>query len=288
LTNFTSVGQLPAGVASNVPTFSYLYRAPQIFVFWGPKNLYATPIKPEYMVGDVITCVADAFPPPSYQWQNLRTLEAVVGNKYTITAALQGFNQTLRCEAKNVIQGFIHTDNLLMPAYVAAATTPTTLPTTTPTTTVPLVGVCTDLSGHWLSDTPYAEMILDLVEGGQIGEIIGIVKNETSTTWVEVVGTTRKSDFAYLGLSAIWPLDEGVSGFAGECHRCSGVEVILTDGMFRSVHDSTACGEGSKPAARNAYRFHRIGTKLSALDKEPLSVWKPTDVSKLLGVNLKR
>jgi hypothetical protein len=287
LTNFTSLPALPPNVASNVPSYSNLYRAPQIFVFWGPKNLYAEPIKPYYVVGENITCTADAFPPATYSWQNMRTLQIYAGRVFTITPDMVGFNQTLRCEAKNTIQGFVYSDNLFVVAFVPTPTTATTPPSTQPTTTYPLVSNCNDLSGHWRSDNPYAEMILDLVDGGQIGEIIGIVKNETSTTWVEVVGTTRKNDFAYLGLSAIWPLDQGVTGWSGECHRCSGEEVILLDGMWRSIADSTSCGEGSRPVPRQAYELRRVGSTATALGKESLKVYKPTNVSKRLGVNLK-
>jgi hypothetical protein len=288
LTNFTSLGELPDDVADNVPTWSYLYRAPQIFVFWGPKNMYVEPMRPAYAVGDVLTCYADANPDATYKWQNMLTLVTSDGQTYTITEDMVGLNTTLRCQAVNIIQGFIFSENLFIPAYVPPPTTTTTgAPTTTPTTP-PLMSNCADLTGSWRSDNPYAELILEVVKDGQIGEVIGIYKNQTDTIWVEVVGTTRKTDFAYLGLSAIWPFDDGVTGTSGECHRCSGVEVLVTDHMWRSITDSAMCGDGGRPAPRQTYQFRRSGSLASALQKKTFNVWKPSSVSKRLGLNLKR
>jgi hypothetical protein len=47
LTNITTVPQTPDGVASNTPTWSYLHRAPQMFVNWGPKGMFVTPVQGE-------------------------------------------------------------------------------------------------------------------------------------------------------------------------------------------------------------------------------------------------
>jgi len=114
----------------------------------------------------------------------------------------------------------------------------------------------------------------------------GLVKNGTDTIWVEVVGTARRSDWSYIGLTSIWPLNDGITGMSAECHRCYGEEVIIMDGMLRSVAESVECGAGSTPSLYQQLRFVKIGTLADAL-KEPLSVWKPTKISKHMGIQLK-
>jgi hypothetical protein len=130
-------------------------------------------------------------------------------------------------------------------------------------------------------------MFLEMDQEGQIGEIYGIFKNRTDTIWVEVIGTARKSDWSYIGLSAIWPLSDGVTGLSGECHRCSGVEVIIGDGMLRAVAQSSQCGEASTPRVYEPFRFRRIASKSEAIAKGPVSVHAPTIITKKLGVALK-
>jgi len=129
--------------------------------------------------------------------------------------------------------------------------------------------------------------MLEMVPNSEIGEVRGILMNSSDTVWVEVIGTTRKSDFSYLGLSAIWPFSDGVTGMSGECHRCHGVEVIIIDGMLRSVEDRAGCGEASIPKPYTPYRFSRVGSLATALQREALSVWNPTSISKQMGVQLK-
>jgi hypothetical protein len=287
-TNFTNELAVPPTSASNLPTWSHLHRAPQIFVFWGPKNMMTIPEKPFYEVGETITCSADAHPPPSYQWQNMRTLEWYPGAVYTVLASDQGFNQSIRCQAMNLIQGFVYSDNRFISVYVPLPTTPTTPTTTPPTTTQPLESNCLVLSGQWVSETPYAELILDVIPGGQLGEVYGIMKNETDTMWIEVVGTVKRGDNALIGLTALRPFDDGVTGLVGECHRCRGEEVIITDGMWRSYKDSLACGDGGNPGPQTPLAFKRSGSVRAALDAREMKVWNPTHITKRLGVNLKK
>jgi len=205
-----------------------------------------------------------------------------------ITGSLVGTNQTFRCQAQNLIQGFVYSQNHFTTVYVPTPTTPTT-PTTTPsTTTAPAVADCSHLSGHWRATEPYADLLLDLIDGGEMGEVYGLFKNATDTVWVEVVGTVKREDFSLLGLTAIWPFDEGVTSMAGECHACHGVEVIIGDGMWRSAGDSVMCGDGGTPAPHPPYRFYRAGSVQSALADVTLDVWHPSRISERLGVNLKR
>jgi len=171
---------------------------------------------------------------------------------------------------------------------VPAITTPTTTIPTTPTTTHPPSADCTDLTGYWVANNPRAELIITVVPGGQLGEVEGLMKNGTETIYVEVVGTTRKPDFAFLGLAAVWPFNDGVTGFSGECHRCNGVEMIMGNGMWRSRLDSLLCGHGGNPYPYDLYHFYRSGSVRDALDGVELDVYKPTQITKKLGVSLKK
>jgi hypothetical protein len=288
LTNFTDIGNVPADVANNTPTWQHLYRAPQIFVFWGPKNLYIVPIKAEYVENEALTCFADAYPPPSYQWQNMRTLEIYQGQEFRVRPDMVGYNQTMRCQAQNLIQGFVYSANLFQPVYVPAPTTTPPPTTPVPTTTLPAFGPCNDLTGQWRSQNPYADLILEVVHDSEIGEMRGIMKNMSDTVWVEVIGTVRRGDYLYLGLTAIWPFQDGITGMAGECHSCRGVEVLLTESLWRSKAQSAMCGEGSTPAPDAAYRFNRVGSS-SILREQEFDVMHPTkEVSGRLGIRLKK
>jgi hypothetical protein len=231
-TNFTVPSGVPGGVANNAPEYDHYYQSSQMFVYWGPKNMYAVPIRPSYQVGDIITCYADAFPPAFYQWQNMRTLEVFTSQSYNITEDDVGHNNTLRCQAQNLIQGFLYSANLFIYADVPVVTTPTTTPTTT---TPPAEGKCHNLTGWWLSEQPYAELHLR-VPADQTAQVLGFIRNQTDQQWVEVVGRTQLGTYDYVGLTAIWPFEIGVTGMAGECHRCHGKEVILTGGLWRTAN----------------------------------------------------
>jgi hypothetical protein len=274
-------------VADNVPTWNHTYRATPLSVSWGPDGLEATPIKASYEVGDVITCTAAANPAASFQWQNMRTQSFYLTHTYTVTEDMRGYTDQLRCQAQNMIQGSIYSRNLFINVYVPPLTTPTTPTTTTPTTTPIPVSNCDSLTGRWRSDDPYAEAILHVVPGDQMGRVEGLMMNRSDTFWVEVIGTNRVQDSAYIGLSAIWPYDSGVTSISGECHKCHGVEVLHVDGMWKSIHASSECGEGAPQTLYPSHSFRRISTFSAALE-EPLRVWQPSKVSKRLGVTLKK
>jgi len=283
-TNFTGIENSPPEVASNAPDYEHIYQAGQLFVYWGPKNLYAVPIKPIYQVGDQITCYADAFPPPFYQWQNMRTLEFFSSQVYTIQPEDDGFNTSLRCQAQNLIQGFLYSANLFISADLPVTTTPTTTVPTTPTTAPPFDAPCTNLTGWWISDDPYAELNI-FVDPGTSGRIAGFLRNDTDQQWIEVIGRTRVNDWAYIGLTAIWFYDVGVTGLSGECHRCFGEERIMTAGMWRSRSDSSTCGDGGTPAPYTSYNFRRISSTMSGVHKPDFKVKNPSAyISGRLGV----
>jgi len=157
-TNFTSPGPQPEGIAENAPTYSHTFEAPILTVYWGPTKTYAIPIKNTYEVGDTLTCFTDAYPEPTYRWQNMRTLEEFDVQEFTITS-----------------------DNIFIPTYVPIVTTPTTTPSTPVPTMPPPVSQCRDFTGYWISEVPYAELLLQMDDDSQIGEVKGIFKNRTDT-----------------------------------------------------------------------------------------------------------
>jgi hypothetical protein len=284
-TNFTRPVGVPGGVADNAPAYEHIHQAGQLFVYWGPKNIYVVPLKPTYDVGDQVTCYADAFPPPFYQWQDMRTLEFFSTQTFTVTASMVGWNTTMRCQAQNLIQGFLFSADIFIQIYVPAPTTPTTPTTTQTTTPPPLDSTCFNISGWWRSEFPALEVHLT-VASGQSARVTGFMRNGTDQQWIEVVGRTRLPDYRFLGLSAIWPYEIGVSGMSAECHRCSGVEVIIADTGIRSSADSVDCGDGGTPAPHTPYRLARVGSIGPQYFQSPdFKVYKPTrEISGQFGV----
>jgi len=271
-TNFTARSGTPAGVASNVPEYDNYHQSKQLFVYWGPKNLYAVPMKNQYAVGDLITCYADAFPVAFYQWQNMVSLEVFSSQIYNITEMDVGQNTSLRCQAQNLIQGFLYSANLFIHAYVPPHTTTTT---TAATTTHPLEANCHNLTGWWLSENPYSELHLR-VPADQTAQVLGFMRNHTDQQWVEVIGRTRLDTYATVGLTAIWPYEVGITGFAGECHRCSGKEVIFSGGLWRSSSDSLTCGDGGSPSPNVMYEFNRVSEELYDIHHPSFLVHNPS------------
>jgi len=53
-----------------------------------------------YEIGESIDCIADAFPEPTYFWQNMATLQIINGQTLTVTSALVG-TTGFRCNANN-------------------------------------------------------------------------------------------------------------------------------------------------------------------------------------------
>jgi hypothetical protein len=235
-------------------------------------------------------CYADASPLAFYIWQNLRTVEIVNDQTYIVKEDMVGHNTSMRCQAQNLIQGFLYTENLFINIAVPAGTgtttlpttpytttpitttsTTTTTPTTTPTTTTPSTTTpytttpipdvpCSNLSGWWLSDKPYAELHL-MVAAGPSALVMGFMRDSSDGAWLEVVGRTRVSDYRFLGLTGVGPHDTGVICFSAECQRCSGEEEILEDGGRTSSSDRTQwCrDDNTHPGSNSPYRFRRSG-----------------------------
>jgi len=285
-TNFTRPAAVPEGVADNAPTYNYVHTYQLMFVYWGPQNMYAVPAKPFYEVGDQITCYADAFPSPFYLWQHMGTLVNTNSQVYTVVPSDVDGTHIIRCQAQNLIQGFLYTQNLFYTIYVPAPTTTPTTPTTPPTTPAPAEANCDLLTGWWMSysPNPYAEMFLT-VAAGQTGRVTGFMRNDTDQQWVEIVGRTRTSDYSFLGMSAIWPYEVGVTGMAGECHKCFGVEVLMTAGNWRASFDSHTCGDGGTPSAHTSFEFYRVRIGPNRMHHPDFKVYRPTkEVSGALGL----
>jgi hypothetical protein len=244
--------------ADNVPDYTYLHQTRQMFVYWGPMNMSASPLKENYEAGDTLTCVADAWPPATFMWQNLRTNQIFQGATVTIQSAWVGYNQSLRCEARNEIEGTIYSQNIFIPTNVPEPTT--TAPPTTPTTTTPppAVAPCTDPSGGWVSTFPTIGSLCLRVDHDNYGAMTGLLKNHTDTYWVDIVGRTELGKFDQLGFNGIWPANIGVSSFVGECHRCFGNENLLINVVGRNKNPT--CGMEGETRWSTQYHFYRSPT----------------------------
>jgi hypothetical protein len=248
-------GPQPPDQATNVPTYTQVHASRQHYVYWGPRNHTQTPVQQTYQVGDVLTCYADAWPPSSYLWQNLRTGVISVGNTLEIPSSYLGFNQSVRCEAANVIEGTNYVSNVFLAVDVPLPTT--TPPPTTPTTTTqpPAVAPCRDLSGNWYSNDPTMATICVALDTDGLGHLTGLLKNATETFWIDLHGRAQADKFDQVGFNGIWPLNIGVSSFVGECHRCFGVEYMLVNVVSRSK--GSPCGSSGDIRYTTQYRFNR-------------------------------
>jgi hypothetical protein len=247
-----------ANSADNIPTYTYTHPERQMFVYWGPTSLAAEPQKLKYEVGDILTCSADAFPPAAFFWQNMRTNQITSGPTLVVDSQWQGFNQTMRCEARNTIEGTVYSNNLFIPLDVNIVTTPTTTQPPTTTTPPPAEAPCTVLSGAWVSTMPTAASLCLNVNVLQRGLLTGLLKNATDTYWVDIVGRTVEDRFDQVGFNGIWPAEIGVSSFIGECHRCYGVETLLVNVVSRNK--GPPCGNPGTISYTTQYSFMRSST----------------------------
>jgi hypothetical protein len=255
--NFTGYF-LPIGgdSAANIPTFSTIFQQRQMFVYWGPASITIQGQKPgdNYVTGDQLICTADAFPVPTYLWQNTRTGEIINSQLLVIPASWYGFNQTMRCEAKNTIEGTPYPYNQLINVNVPLLTTP---PTTTPaptTTPPPAVEPCPNLSGGWRSTFPTEASLcinLDLTNNAALK---GLLKNGTDTYWVDLVGRAQINKYDQVGFNGIWS-NGVVSSFVGECHRCYGKDYLLVNAVSRTK--GTECGMSGQVSYTVQYDFER-------------------------------
>jgi len=256
LTYFTNYFlPVPANTADNVPTYQKGHQGRQMFVYWGPTDIKATPIKVQYEPGDEITCTADAFPNATYNWANMRTLDVIAGPVIRIEESWRGFNQSLRCQALNEIEGTTYSANLFIAADVPALTTPPTTTTATTTTPPPAVSPCKDLTGGWESFSPTSGALCISLNLESYGLLNGLLRNHTDTYWVDIVGRAQSTRFDQVGFNGIWPANIGVSSFIGECHRCFGEEQLLVNVISRS--EGNTCGVPGRTQYTTQYLFTR-------------------------------
>jgi len=250
---------VPGNTAGNVPDFKRMDQSKQIFVQWGPRDLEISPVKQRYDIGDVVTCTADGNPDPTFFWQNLRTNQVIAGHEFVVLDEWQGTNQTMRCDARNTIEDVIYSNVAFQIVDVNPATTTTEGTTPTTTTAAPAVSDCTDLTGGWVSVAPTPGEICIKLDLENNGALRGLLRNDSDTFWVDIVGRAQATKFDQVGFNGIWPIEIGVSSFIGECHRCFGVEQLLVNVVSRTKGD-VQCGVGGDIRYTAQYTFHRDPT----------------------------
>lgn len=254
--NFTAADFGGENTATNAPDFTDTWSSVTLYVHYGPEDVYYTPVKAEYLVGDIITCYADANPMPTYTWTDLNTLVEYNSQSITLTAEMVGPLE-LRCRVVNSVS----TANINVNSTVKPQTT-TAPPTTTTTTEVPAVSNCMDLTGRWEHDrSEDSKAVLCLyVDNAQNGDVTGLLWNDTETEayYMEIFGRTRANVYDETGFVGIWPLEVGVSSFAAECHRCYGVESLLVNPVSRSNTGAMVCDDGGEVLYGPQYNFHRV------------------------------
>jgi hypothetical protein len=283
-TNFTEKLDQPPEHASNAPSYENTYSTAPITVFWPPTDALIIPIRPAYVVGDVVTCITDGNPEPAYQWTNMRTLDQLPpGQNFVVNEDMVGFNQSMRCHASNVILGIPFTINVFADVYVPEPTTtpPSTVPPTT--TPPPADGPCNDLTGRWASSSPLARICLDV---DAKGNMFVLIQNGTDIYFVLGRGKTVIGNYAHVGFTAHWP-QTGVGAFAGECHNCFGTEVLLMSGLSRNKHAHDVCGESSGTQLTPLYVFTRVGLQCVGMEVDEVRTNQPWIVEKL-GVKAKK
>lgn len=256
LTNFTSKGFESPNSATNIPTWSYLWRSSQLLVNWGPKNMYISPDSDTYEVGTVLTCFADAFPIPTIYWQNLNTAVITNSQSLVITEALVGANR-FRCHAENFING-VQYNNDIFPTFTVnpIPTTPSPGPSTT-TTTPPAEAYCKDLTGRWQARNPTATLCL-WIDFNANGVVSGLLQNDTETYWLDLYGRVQVNTFDQGGFTTVAPGTIGVTAYVLECKACVGVEIMTVSQIQRSEASAEACGEAGVTNNLPDFTFYRV------------------------------
>jgi len=170
---------------------------------------------------------------------------------------VEGKTITHLCQAQNLTQGFTYSAVLRYNVTVLAPTTTAAITTAAPTTAPPLVSNCMNLTGTWVATNPTAELRLYIPDDNS-GKVYGFMTNGTDKYATEMIGRTDLRNYGYVGISGIWPVVMGITGMSGECHRCSGLEVIIFESLWRSITDSMTCGDGGTPRPHTAFTFYRL------------------------------
>jgi len=283
-TNFTERLDQPPEFATNAPSYEHTFSTAPINVYWPPRDPLVIPIRPAYVVGDVVSCITDGNPEPEYQWTNMRTLQQLPpGQHFVVVEYMVGYNQSMRCRAVNEILGVAYTIDVFADVYVPEPTT-TGAPTQTAPTTPPAAdGPCRDLTGRWMSSNPLARTCFDV---DSKGNMLVLLQNGTDLYFVVGRGKTIYGNYGHVGFTAHWP-EAGVGGFVGECHNCYGTEVLLISGLSRDKHESQICGASVGTHLTNLYVFTRVGEQCLGMEVDEVRTNQPWIVDKL-GVNAKK
>jgi hypothetical protein len=267
LVNFTERGFLLPDSATNIPTWNYTYSTAALDVKWAPKNMYRTPEKVSYEIGDEIQCFADANPTATYYWRNLDTLEVYDDNRLLATDRLVG-TQRMQCHAENLIGDVLYTNDYFFNFTVNARTT-TPVPTTPTTTTPPLPeSECDDLTGRWTASTPsFADVCIE-VDNTRNGRIVGLFRNASDPFFIEIRGRVAPYKYNQVGFTGVWPVNIGTLSFNGICRKCFGTEILQVTGVGRKVTDNPSCQDAGPQYQFANYEFRRTGPPCRALFQE--------------------
>jgi hypothetical protein len=107
------------------------------------------------------------------------------------------------------------------------------------------------------------------------GNLLTLIKNGSDNFFVPGNGKTMIGDYKHVGFTGIWPTgtNGGAAGFTGECHRCSGNEVILLSGLFRNKFKAPGCGLTAGTEVTNLYVLTRFGPPCVDLQEK---VYRPS------------
>jgi len=128
-------------------------------------------------------------------------------------------------------------------------------PTTPPSTTSALRVSCDNLTGRWTATDPDATMCIDV--DTESDSVQAIFRNGTDPFFVWGNGNVDYPSYKHFGFSAIWPLERGVTGYAGECHKCEGTEVLMMSAVTHNINLAPGCGEAANPTLTTMYKFYR-------------------------------
>jgi len=186
---------------------------------------------------------------------NLRTNERIDGSLFTIPPEWEGFENPMRCDCYNTINGFRFNRELHIQVIVPIPpTTPTTTPPTT-TTPPPAEAPCTNLAGRWESAAPL-DAYLCIEVNTTNGNVNAVLRNHTDTYWLDLIGSTNLPTYDHISFTAIWALNRAVSTFIGECSRCYGEEHMIVNAISRSK-GGPPCGQPGEIFYSQEYHFVR-------------------------------
>jgi hypothetical protein len=260
--NFSTPTQAPPPEgATNIPDFVMSTSTPRITVHWTPTITHVEGLKAldEYLAGDELECMVDAFPAASVMWSNLGTGQSYGSTKFTVEDEWVGQTHTMRCQAINIINGIQSSADTFVTVH--AVPPPTTPTTTQPTTTTPppAVADCDLMEGRWESTKPlnaYMCLEIDTSVDSVFGNLHGVLRNGTETAWIDLIGSEDLGDHGHVSWSGIWPENRFVATFIGECSKCHGEEILVVSAISRAK-GGPACATPGEILYSQEFEFKR-------------------------------